>query len=115
MNVKGVVWKLLWILALLPVLCSATGYDSVKFSLKTTDIQAIAEHDDSMWIQLCPSAASRLQTITAQSYGKQLIIDIDGISAFGARIYSTTESGVIQVDNPSPEVRRRLERFRSLR
>ncbi|MFA5628530.1 MAG: hypothetical protein WC965_13810 [Thiohalomonadaceae bacterium] len=115
MNVKGVVWKLLWILALLPVLCSATEYDAVKFSLENTDIQAIAEHDGSMWIQLSPPAASRLQTITAQSYGKQLIVDIDGISVFSARIYSTIESGVIQVDNPSPDVRRRLERLRSLR
>lgn len=115
MIVKGVFWKLLSLLALLPVVCSATEYDAVRFSLANADIQAISEYDGSTWIQLSPPAASRLQAITAQSYGKQLIVDIDGMSVFSARIYSTIESGVIQVDNPSPDVRRRLERLRGLR
>lgn len=115
MIVKGVFWKLLWFLALLPVVCSATEYDAVGVSLANADIEAVSEYDGAMWVQLSPPAASRLQAITAQSYGKLLIVDIDGTSVFSVRIYSAIESGVIQVENPSPDVQRRLERLRGLR
>jgi len=115
MIAKSALWKLLWFFALLPMVCSATEDDAVKFSLTNADIQAIAEYDGSMWVQLTPPAASRLQTVTAESYGKQLVVDIDGMSITSTHVYATIESGVIQVDNPSTDVRRRLERLRSLR
>lgn len=103
-----------WILALLPSLSpAAPGEETVDLSLTNADVEALAGQDGMIWLKLTPSAASRLQTMTAQSYGKRLEVKLEGVPILQTQIYTTIESGVIQIDNSPPAVSRRL--FQELR
>jgi len=80
----------------------------VTFDISTSDIKAIEEYHDSIWIQLAPSAAARLREATEYAHGQQLVITIEGIQIMSARVNATIESGVIRADGRPAEVRARL-------
>ncbi|WP_303901315.1 hypothetical protein [Thiohalomonas denitrificans] len=109
MSFHKVLRKLVLLLAFLPVASFAADGEAVVLSFSSTDVQAVAERDGSFCLQLNPTAAARLQQVTENSYGKRLEVYIEGIPVLSAYVNTAIDSGVIEVPNPPPGVRRRLE------
>ena len=109
MSFHNVLRKLVLLLAFLPGGSFAADGEAVILSFSRTDFQAVTEQDGSIWLQLNPAAAVRLQQVTENSYGKRLEVDIEGLPVLSAYVNTAIDSGVIEVPNPSPGVRRRLK------
>lgn len=101
-------WKTWVLVGLLLMVGAAAAGNAVTFVVETTEIQAIEEHQEAMWIQLSPSAAARLEEVTAKSHGRELVVVVDGLQIMSARVNVTIRSGVIRADGVSSGERRRL-------
>lgn len=105
----------LWLALLLPLLASTAASGAVALHLAADDVAAMEIGESTVWMKLTPSAASRLRAVTEQSYGQRLEIDLEGVPLLQTDVFATIESGVLQVNNPSAEVIRRLERLQQQR
>ena len=116
MTHRKLLCSVVWLLLLLsPLLCSAGEQDVVRFGIRNADIQKLEEQGGVIWIRLTPSASDRLRTQTEESYGREMSIEMDGLVIVQAHVHAVIDSGVIQVVNPSPEAKRRLETLAKLR
>ncbi|ATG75587.1 hypothetical protein CGX12_04540 [Zobellella denitrificans] len=100
--------KLLWLLLLPPLAApEADREDMVRFRLFKADIDAVAEYDGALWLQLSPSAASRFRELTRQAHGRMLEIELDGQPLVHSRVQATVTSGLIRITQASAERRSR--------
>lgn len=113
MNLKNL-GSMILILAFSLVSAPVLAGDSISLELKINDVQSVAFEDKTAWLKLTPSASERLVQLTGpDNQGKWLDVSLDGMQAMKIRIYTTVDSGVIEVNRPSPELRERLEGIRN--
>lgn len=115
MGINNLMRKVLSLFLLVPLICVASEPDSVSLSFTDAEVEAIVEEGEAIWIKLHRAAASRLKDTSAQAYGKELRVDVEGVPVLRTMVYATIDSALIQVQRPTPAVRKRLERLRQLR
>ncbi|MFA7096878.1 MAG: hypothetical protein WC383_10425 [Gammaproteobacteria bacterium] len=116
MIVKARLLRVWWILVLLPVFPFAVAAEETpRLRLASADIADWMEQDGRILLKLTPVAVSRLRALTAQSYGRKIEIELDAVPLLSAIVHATIDSGVIQVNDPTPAVVERLESIQGLR
>lgn len=94
---------------------SAAGQTAVRLELTEADIRAVVLKEEAAWVKLTPRAAAKLLQLTTENLGRQLVVTFDTLPVVQSRIFAAVDSGVLQVDAPSPELRSRLRRIAQLR
>lgn len=82
---------------------------AAPFRLAGSDVDSVAFDAQGVFIKMTPDAAARLLAWTSAASGGTLSVTLDGEPLLHARVAAPVSSGVLQVRNPSPELRRRLE------
>lgn len=85
-----------------------------KLDLTTSEIAAVAVQGQVVALKLKPEAAQKLQAFTRKNLGKSVEVAVDGIAAFQAVASAEISSGVVHLDNPSAQLRSRLESVKGL-
>ena len=99
------------LVSLIGVLAAQAGEDGLRLDLGAGDIQDVKLEGSTVLLKLTPSGTEQLKQITELNYGSVLELSVDGIYAVKATIFSTIDSGVVQVSHPSPELLDKLKRY----
>lgn len=87
---------------------------TARLDLKQPDIHAVVVEEHAAWLKLTPDATAKLAELTRIHQGQLLVVTIDGIPALRSRIFAPVDSGVLQIDAPSQELRLRLKKMQKL-
>lgn len=89
--------------------------DSISFGVKVEDMQGVSLKDNVAWIKLNTSATQALYDVTQDSnFGKWLTLSVEDIQVMKVRIHAQIDSGIIQINHPSSQLRNRLREIQPL-
>lgn len=83
--------------------------DALPLELSLEDVDAVVFVSGGAALRLQPEAAEHLRAITKQHIGRVLELSIDGLFALRVRIHAEITSGIVQLPDPSPALRQRLQ------
>lgn len=86
----------------------ATASEAAHINIAASEVAAAAEHNGKIFIKLTPTATARFQKFTRGHIGKPIRLSIVGVSAMQVIAHSEITSGVIEVHQPSIELRNKL-------
>jgi hypothetical protein len=87
---------------------SATASEAAYINIAASEVAAAAEHNGKVFIKLTPDATARFQEFTREHIGRPIKLSIIGVPAMQVVAHSEITSGVIEVHQPSIELRNKL-------
>lgn len=81
----------------------------LRLELALDDVDAVFFAPGGAVLRLRPEAAKRLRLLTREHIGSVLELLIDSLPAVSVRVHAEIDSGIVQLPEPSPALRQRLQ------